>query len=437
MEQNSPGPDNDAASALRQALVGELQRLGRINTAPVEAAFRAIPRHLFIPDVSLEEAYADRAIATKKDEEQGAWLSSASQPAMVAIMLEQLDLEPGHNVLEIGAGVGYNAALMAHIVGPTGQVTTIDIDPELAEKAGQNLAALNFNQAQVICADGGYGHLEAAPYDKVILTVRPPDIVPAWLEQLKPGGRLVLPLQIKRDQLSIAFEKVDGHLASRSIYPCGFMVLRGAFAEEAADAVQLGPEPGLSLDLIDARPTDAEQIYHWLAGSSHDWESNIEITMRDVFVGLGLWLMLPETQIAILDAQGEMIERNLVPPLISFDGERKSVSTLVLLGNKGMAALMRSPEQTLSPMDICEPFKSDTPFKLFVRQFGPDESPARRLLRLAQSWAKAGRPSTEGKGFGIRAYPKDAPYSASKDEFVVEKKWMRYVLGWPAVPFVE
>jgi protein-L-isoaspartate(D-aspartate) O-methyltransferase len=130
--------NNNDINVFNQALVDELKSMGCIQTPRVEAAFQAVLRHRFIPEKPLEEVYSDRVILTKQDQ-NGQWISSSSQPAIMAIMLEQLDLEPGQKVLEIGAGTGYNAALMAHIVGETGQVVTIDIDDDLVEVAQAHL----------------------------------------------------------------------------------------------------------------------------------------------------------------------------------------------------------------------------------------------------------------------------------------------------------
>src|SRR4051812_10370955 len=101
--------------ALHQQLVDQMKSGGHLASRSIEAAFRAVPRHLFLPDNPLEEVYRDQAIATKSLQERV--VSSSSQPTMMAIMLQQLDLRPGQRVLEIGAGTGYNAALMARIVG--------------------------------------------------------------------------------------------------------------------------------------------------------------------------------------------------------------------------------------------------------------------------------------------------------------------------------
>src|SRR5215210_2312005 len=136
------------AAALHQALVDQLARAGLIRTPRVEAAFRAVPRHLFLPGLALDKVYSDVAIPTKHLDDVP--ISSSSQPAIMAIMLEQLGLEPGHRVLEIGAGTGYNAALMAHIVGATGRVITLDIDEDIVDNARRHLAAAGCDQVQVV-----------------------------------------------------------------------------------------------------------------------------------------------------------------------------------------------------------------------------------------------------------------------------------------------
>ena len=118
----------------RAAMVDRLRDHGLAGPARVEAAIRAAPRHLFIPDVTVERAYAQEAVVTRRDA-AGVAVSSASAPGVVAGMLGQLDVRPGHRVLEIGAGPGYTAALLAHLAGPEGTVTTVDIDPDVASAA--------------------------------------------------------------------------------------------------------------------------------------------------------------------------------------------------------------------------------------------------------------------------------------------------------------
>ena len=224
-----PEENEQTLQTLHKNLINSVKAKGYIRSSRVEAAFRAVPRRLFLPDLPAKEVYQDKAIITKSVD--GNFVSSSSQPTIMAIMLEQLDLHEGLRVLEIGAGTGYNAALMAHIVGETGHVVTIDIDEDIVEGARVHLASAGFERVQVVCADGGLGFPESAPYDRIILTVNAGDITPAWSEQLAPNGRILLPLSVRGPQIAVAFKRVGDHLESVSVQPCGFVGLRGAFAE--------------------------------------------------------------------------------------------------------------------------------------------------------------------------------------------------------------
>ncbi len=170
-------PTAPDVATLNETLIQKLKGMGVIQTAPVEAAFRAIPRHLFVPGVPLEQVYADQVIVTK--ELDGQPTSSCEQPAIVAIMLEQLGLERGQHVLEIGTGTGHTAALVAHTVGKEGRVTTLDIEPELVASAREHLHSAGLDHVQVVCADGWAGYPEEARYDRILLTVAAWDISPA------------------------------------------------------------------------------------------------------------------------------------------------------------------------------------------------------------------------------------------------------------------
>lgn len=418
--------------ALNQILVDELKSKGWIQTPGVEAAFRVVLRHHFLPGRPLEEVYSDRVIPTKQDQE-GQWISSSSQPAIMAIMLEQLGLEPGHQVLEIGAGTGYNAALMAHIVGEAGRVVTVDIDEDIVEAAREHLTVAGFEQVQVICADGGYGYADAAPYDRIILTVGAPDITPAWLNQLKPNGRIVLPLMLKGSMKSIAFERVDNHLESLSVKDCSFILLRGDFASIFSKPIQLGPDPNLTLESINESLIDTNEVYDLLVGARKDWPANIEVTGWDVLIGsLWTWLSLLEPRICKMMARGDLVERNILPPLIGIDGKQKLAGTVALLNENGLAALMRPPGHSLVLLPFDKLFTGDQPFALFVRQFGSDDSVAQQLITQIQAWDAAGRPSFDQ--MRIRAYPKDSGYVSASGDFVIEKQWTKLIIEWPYAP---
>jgi len=143
------------ATAARAKLADQLRAAGRADTA-VEAAFRAIPRHTFLPEMGPAQAYHDVAVVIRSDGD-GLPVSASTQPAMMAIMLSQLELAPGHRVLEVGTGTGYNAALIAHIVGCQRSVVTVDVVPELVGQARMNLAAAGYGRVTVVCGDGAAG----------------------------------------------------------------------------------------------------------------------------------------------------------------------------------------------------------------------------------------------------------------------------------------
>lgn len=225
----------------RNILADELVRKGYILTAPVEAAFRAVPRHLFIPEVDPNRAYRDKVVPIEVPGGGEEVTSSASQPAIIAQMLEQLEIEPGDRVLEVGAATGYNAALIAYLVGEGGRVVTVEIEESLAHRAHESLAAAGVRSVEVIHADGGLGHPEGAPYDRIIVTAAAPDIVPAWREQLAPGGRLVLPLELWPGlQICAAFEPAEDYLESVAAAWCGFLSMGGEFANREGVEVE-GP----------------------------------------------------------------------------------------------------------------------------------------------------------------------------------------------------
>jgi protein-L-isoaspartate(D-aspartate) O-methyltransferase len=214
--------------AYRKALVAELKKQDGLLDNALEAAFLAVPRHLFLPKESLEVAYSDQAIPIKRDSD-GSVLSSSSQPSMMAIMLRQLRLRKGDNVLEIGAGTGYNAAVMQTIVGDKGNVTSVELDKLLADKASSNLQKARLGAVvNIVNADGAMGYAPRAAYDRIIATVAVWDIPASWVKQLKQDGILVAPIWLESLQVSAAFViQPDGSLYSRTNIPCGFIPLRG------------------------------------------------------------------------------------------------------------------------------------------------------------------------------------------------------------------
>ena len=223
------GNDSAQAELLRAALTRHLVAEGTIRDERVAAAFRTVPRHLFVPQAPLDIAYADDVVLMKRNQ-AGVVISSVSQPSIVALMLEQAGIQPGDQVLEIGSG-GYNAALLRELAGPKGSVTTVDIDPEVTDRARALLDQAGYDDVRVVRADGEYGVPDEAPYDRIVVTVTAWDIPTAWIDQLRPGGRIVVPLRVRGQTRAIAFDRVDGHLESRSMTWCGFVCMQGRRCE--------------------------------------------------------------------------------------------------------------------------------------------------------------------------------------------------------------
>lgn len=211
-------------------------------------AFAEVPRHLFVPyyyvgvmggherwwgehpdprhrERWLRGAYEDVPLATRLRD--GELVSSSSQPSLMASMLLALGVRDGDDVLEIGAGTGYNAALLAELAGPHGQVTTIDIDPEVTAQARTRLDQAGYPHVRVATADGQLGDPDHAPYDRLIVTVGPWDIPQAWWQQVRVDGRMVLPLRWRGQARAVAFLRHPDRLESVAEELCGFVPMLG------------------------------------------------------------------------------------------------------------------------------------------------------------------------------------------------------------------
>ncbi|MFJ4772367.1 methyltransferase, FxLD system [Streptomyces uncialis] len=252
--------DSADAERLRNALVDRIRENGHARTPAVENALRAVPRHVFVPEASLEDAYANAPVHIKYDTE-GTSISCASQPGVVALMLDQLDVRPGERVLELGAGSGYNAALLAHLVGETGHVTTLDVDDDLVEGARAHLAAAGITNAKAVTRDGALGYAEGAPYDRIIATVGAHGVPHAWLDQLAPGGRLLVPQRLKGSVArSIAYEQRDGRWVSLGSEMNTFMPLRRGIADDDRRVIPLSADGTVRLQAPAGEDIDADAL---------------------------------------------------------------------------------------------------------------------------------------------------------------------------------
>jgi protein-L-isoaspartate(D-aspartate) O-methyltransferase len=254
---------------------------GIIRTIAVERAFLATPREAFVPGPSPGEVYADTTIPISG--RLGEWLTTSSQPTMMAIMLEQLDIRPGHRVLEIGSGTGYNAALLAHLSGAEGSVDSVEIDGEAAAAASTALARMGAN-ARVHHADGADGWPAGAPYDRIIATVSIPDMPDAWAVQAATDAVIVAPLNILGCDYSSALHREGDDWLSSSIEACAFVRFQGRLAERErrlsvgdpdAPALALYAEAGqlpLSADVAQWLDAGVGEMLARLRGRS-EWEA--------------------------------------------------------------------------------------------------------------------------------------------------------------------
>ncbi len=235
-------------------------------------------------------------------------------------MLEQLDVQPGHRVLEIGAATGIDVALLAELVGPTGEVVTIEIDGALAAGARAGLAAAGYHHVEVSCADGADGHPACAPYDRIIVTAGAWDLVSPWWQQLAVGGRMVVPLRLHGSGLtrSIAFDiQQPGRMVSSSARVCGFVAMRGA-AAHTERSLQLTDDIVLHLDAADLG--DEARLGQTLTHPAHEYWTGVQIRTGEPVEHLDLWLATTTPRFARLSVGSEARERGLVNPALRWAG---------------------------------------------------------------------------------------------------------------------
>ena len=325
----------DDAESLRNTLVNDLVRRGVITTQAVERAFRAVPRHLFVPRVDTSTAYSDQPIFLRWEGETPT--SSSSQPTIMAIMAEQLRLEPGMRVLEIGTGSGYNAAILAHLVEGDGHVVTIDIDSTLVDDARENLSAAGYGSVEVVCGDGSRGFNDEAPYDRIIVTANAHDVSSHWVDQLSYGGVLVAPLWFKGYSLSVALGKRAKELTGLSVSPCIFMPLRGDWQRTEGYYPIQGPSEQplpMSIGLDWREQVDLAKLYNILAsdkvelidiGRSLEGHFISQNLLSGLFLFLtihaGIFVFLPTGQDAPFQTPGYgLIDKDLNSAAILNDG---------------------------------------------------------------------------------------------------------------------
>ena len=193
-----------------------------ITNARVLTAMRKVPRHEFVPKSLSSQAYADRPLPIGEGQ-------TISQPYIVAFMTEELNPRPTDRVLEIGTGSGYQAAVLAGLVS---EVYTIEIVDALAQRAGADLKRLGYTNVQVRPGDGYQGWPEAAPFDAIIVTCAPESVPQPLLDQLKDGGRMIIPVGPTWDQNLVLLRKQSGRLEKTAVLPVRFVPMTGKAGHE-------------------------------------------------------------------------------------------------------------------------------------------------------------------------------------------------------------
>jgi protein-L-isoaspartate(D-aspartate) O-methyltransferase len=217
----------DPFTVARQRMVAEqLAGPGRdITNARVLAAMGKVPRHEFVPDRLRSQAYLDCPLPIGHDQ-------TISQPFIVAFMTERLETRPTDKVLEIGTGSGYHAAVLAEL---TAKVYTIEIIDDLAKRAAADLKRLGYTNVCVRVGDGYKGWPEAAPFDAIIVTCAPESVPPPLIEQLKNGGRMIIPIGSGWDQELVLLRKEEGKLERRAVLPVRFVPMTGNAKSRASE----------------------------------------------------------------------------------------------------------------------------------------------------------------------------------------------------------
>jgi protein-L-isoaspartate(D-aspartate) O-methyltransferase len=393
--------DSLQAESLRAALTGQLVAEGAIRDERVAAAFRTVPRHLFVPQAPLRHAYADDVVLMKRNE-AGVAISSVSQPSIVALMLEQADIQPGDRVLEIGSG-GYNAALMRELAGPAGAVTTVDIDPEVTDRARAVLSSAGYDDVRVVRADGEFGVPEDAPYDRILVTVTAWDIAPAWIDQLRLGGRIVVPLRLRGQTRSIAFDRVEDHLESRSTTLCGFVCMQGAGANYERLVPIAGDEVYVGFD--EDQESEAHPYVGVLEQPRRQAWSGVVMNREEPLADLNLWLAATLPGYCILSAN-------------------PSVQTVAPTPRWGAAAV--ATRDSVAYLTSCPARRRPASFvELGVNGHGPDARELTdRLVGQLRIWDTRHR---HGPGPSFQVYPAggDVP-----DGFRIARRHGCFVVTW-------
>lgn len=407
---------HEAGTILRSRLTDRLRAGGHFRTAAVEAAFRAVPRHAFAPEVPVETAYADDVIPTRHAG-NGRVSSSISAPWLQAGMLEAARLRPGHHVLEIGSG-GYNAALIAELVGPTGTVTTVDIDPAVTDRATRLLTAAGYESVRVVTADAEHlptGSVPDSGFDAVIVTVETWDL--PWIHVIADGGRLVAPLRLHQYVWAIGFTRRDGTLVSdEPLTVCGFVPLQGAGAWDSHRRTV--PGRGVHLAFEDGDPRSVDQLAPAFDKFPCTVRTYVTVGGQEPFDSLTLYLAgaLPGFCRLSVDPDGHGGVVDPPPP-----------------HQPGAAVVRGASLARLATERIGDGEGGDGVYEFVVHGYGPSgHAAATEMAEHVLRWQRNHRAALCPR-ITVRPDPAAAPGSTDVPH-VFRKRHTRITVDWPVVP---
>nr|WP_239081638.1 methyltransferase, FxLD system [Streptomyces sp. SID9727] len=402
---------------MRHQLVEQLLDGNHIRSAAVEHAFRTVPRHTFAPGVSVQAAYANDIVATRHNGD-GAVTSSISAPWLQADMLEAARIQPGHRVLEIGSG-GYNAALLAELVGPTGHVTTLDIDPAVTERATSFLPEAGYDRVSVVTADAEHlptGVVPEGGFDAIVVTVDAWDL--PWIGALAEGGRLIAPLRLHGYHWAIGFTKAKGALHSdEPLVVCGFVAMQGDGAWNRNSRTV--PGTGVHLSWEDGTPLPVDQLTPALTREPTVTRTGVTVGGQEPFDLLQLYLAGALPGFCRLEVDPDSGHQILNPPPPHWP------AAAIVRGT----SLARLAHERVGDGD-----DGTGLYEFVVHGYGAQgHLPAREMAAQVEQWQRNHR-RARFPLITARKAAECAPADTDHEPHVFTKKHTRITVSWPSVP---
>ncbi|MFJ4609612.1 methyltransferase, FxLD system [Streptomyces griseus] len=400
------------AVRLREQMAESVIRGGWAPSSRVQAALRAVPRHRFVPEAPLETAYDDEIAVATVREDGGAVVSSVSAPWLQADMAEQLRLEPGMHVLEVGSG-GYNAEFLAHLVGDRGRVVSVDLDPFVVRRAERLCAEAGSGRVTAVLGDGSRGapgHVPPGGFDAVIITHTATDIAPAWREQLAEGGRLVVPLDIGGYTRSITLVRRGDVLHAEHWTYCGFVRDRGATARTVPTATFADGE--VTVRWESGTAGDTTGLEEALGGERYELSTGLVVAGQFNFETLQIFAATALRGFCRLSVPSE-------------SGLVAQVDAAAVVADGSLAYLTH-----IKISDGPEP--ADWRSEFYIHAYGPaGPELAERFARCVRTWDREIR---EGGYPALSIHPAGTPDDQLPPGDLLDTPACRMVFGWPGRP---